>query len=155
MYSPNETETGHFGALSRPQETLVRECWPCPVVVDDLRHLLKSALAPRDQRRSTSERRVRHLAREAVVRQLSVYHRRARELDTMCICWPAKTSKRKRTSIFQCTNPKRSITVVTTLERAFNLDTMFLGKDGERRTETKKLQGRHFLVELFLQEVYT
>ena len=46
-----------------------------------------------------------------------------------------------------------SITVVTTLERAFNLDTMFLSKDGERRTESRKVQSRHFLIELFQQEV--
>ena len=45
-----------------------------------------------------------------------------------------------------------SIIVVTTIERAFNLDTCkvcsFLGGDIERRTECREVQIRHFLIEL-------
>ena len=50
-----------------------------------------------------------------------------------------------------------SITVVPTLERAFDLDTfsiwLFLSEDHELLTECWKVQFRHFLMELFRQEV--
>ena len=53
--------------------------------------------------------------------------------------------------------PNSSITIVFTLERALNLDTkiicMFLGEDGEQRTECRKVPCLLWLVELFRQEV--
>ena len=49
--------------------------------------------------------------------------------------------------------PSIPITVVPTLERDFNLETdvicLFLSKEGELLTESKKVQFRHLLIELF------
>ena len=49
------------------------------------------------------------------------------------------------------------ITVLSTLEGALNLDRnmirIFLGRDGVHYTERSKVHCRHFLVELFRQEI--
>ena len=51
----------------------------------------------------------------------------------------------------------RSITVVPTLDEASNLNTyrncLFLSKDGELRTECRKVQFRHFLIDLLRHKV--
>ena len=55
------------------------------------------------------------------------------------------------------TETHSSTTVVTTLERAFNLDTcticLFLSRDGERRPECRKVQCHHFSMGLVRQEI--
>ena len=57
----------------------------------------------------------------------------------------------------QKTPRRKAERVTVTLERAFNLDNniicVILGKDGGQRTEFRKLQCRHWLIELFRQEV--
>ena len=49
------------------------------------------------------------------------------------------------------------MTMVTTIESAFNLDTcaicLFVSKDGERRSVCRKVQFRHFPTELFRRDV--
>ena len=54
------------------------------------------------------------------------------------------------------TEPYSSITVVSTLERAFNLDTCIAGlslsKNDELHIECRKVQQRHFLIGLFREE---
>ena len=51
------------------------------------------------------------------------------------------------------TGPYSPITVVLTLESAFNLDLCNLSKDGELRTECRKVQFRKFLIEVLRPEV--